>query len=130
MSSTFFTDKVEICKRAVNGGEAVSKISREVGISENTLYEWVARYRENSKKPFVGIGHVKPEDEVYKKLQRENKELREENEISKNSFINLPDGSSISIVEVCKYYSDLFHHATLRTLAITGVPILKIEKSE
>jgi len=77
--------KVEICKRAVNGGEAVSKISREVGISENTLYGWVARYRENSEKPFVGSGHVKPEDEVYKKLQRENKELREENEILKKA---------------------------------------------
>jgi len=36
--------KVEICKRAVNGGELVLKISRQVGISESTLYEWVARY--------------------------------------------------------------------------------------
>jgi len=30
--------KVEICKSALSGGKAVSKISREVGISENTLY--------------------------------------------------------------------------------------------
>jgi transposase len=77
--------KKEICKRAVEGGEAVSAISREVGISENTLYGWVARYRENKEKPFVGSGHVKPEDEAIKKLQRENKELREENEILKKA---------------------------------------------
>ncbi len=77
--------KTEICKRAVEGGEAVSAISREVGISENTLYGWVARYRENKEKPFVGSGHVKPEDEAIKKLQRENKELREENEILKKA---------------------------------------------
>jgi transposase len=73
--------KVDICKRAVDGGEAVSRISIEVGISKNTLYGWVSRYRENCEKPFVGSGHVKPEDEIYQKLQRENKELREENEI-------------------------------------------------
>jgi len=77
--------KVEICKRAVNGGEAVSKISRDVGISENTLYGWVERYRENRGKPFVSNGYVKPEDEMYKKLQRENKELREKNEILKKA---------------------------------------------
>lgn len=58
--------KTEICKRTVEGGEAVSAISREVGISENTLYGWVARYRENREKPFVGSGHIKPEDEAFK----------------------------------------------------------------
>ena len=77
--------KTEICKRAVEGGEAVSAISREAGIGENTLYGWVARYRENSKNPFVGSGHIKPEDEAFKKLQREIKELREENEILKKA---------------------------------------------
>lgn len=77
--------KTEICKRAVEKGEAVSGISREVGISENTIYGWAARYRENSDKPFVGSGHIKPEDEALKKLQRENKELREENEILKKA---------------------------------------------
>jgi len=77
--------KTEICKRAVEGGEAVSAIFREVGISENTIYGWVARYRENSIRPFVGSGHIKPEDEAIKKLQRENKELREENEILKKA---------------------------------------------
>ncbi len=34
--------KTEIYKRAVGGGEAVSAISREVGISENTLYGFLA----------------------------------------------------------------------------------------
>jgi transposase len=77
--------KTEICKRAVEGGEMVPAIAREVGISENTIYGWVARYRENSEKPFVGSGHIKPEDEAIKKFQREIKELREENEILKKA---------------------------------------------
>lgn len=49
------TYKVEICKRAVNGREAVSKISKEIVISENTLHGWIARLRENCEKPSVGI---------------------------------------------------------------------------
>lgn len=77
--------KTEICKRVVEGGETVSSISREIGIRDTTIYGWVSRYKENSEKPFVGSGHVKPEDEVYKKLLKENKELREENEILKKA---------------------------------------------
>ena len=77
--------KTEICKRVVEGGEVVTSVAREIGISENTIYTWVARYRENNVKPFVGSGHVKPENEELKKLQRENKELREENEILKKA---------------------------------------------
>lgn len=42
-------------------------VSRETGISESTLYTWVARYRQNSMKPFVGSGHIKPEDEEFEK---------------------------------------------------------------
>jgi len=70
--------KTEICKRVVEAGEIVPTVAREIGISENTIYTWVSRYRENSTKPFVGSGHIKPENEEFKKLQRENKELRDE----------------------------------------------------
>jgi len=73
--------KIEICKRAVEGGKAVSAISREVGISENTLYGWVARYGKNKEKPFVGSGHMRQ----LRSFPRENKELREENEILKKA---------------------------------------------
>ena len=77
--------KAEIYKRVVKGGEAVSSVAREIGIRDTTIYGWVSRYRENSEKPFVGSGHIKPEDEAYKKLLKENKELREENEILKKA---------------------------------------------
>ena len=77
--------KMEICKRIVETGEQVTAVAREVGISENTIYTWISRYKENNIKPFVGSGHVKPENEELKKLQREIKELREENEILKKA---------------------------------------------
>jgi len=74
-----------VCKRVVEDGEAVSPISRELGISDSTLYAWVSRYRQNSVVPFVGGGHIKPEDVEYKRLLHENRELREENEILKKA---------------------------------------------
>jgi transposase len=77
--------KSEVCKRVVDGGESVAALSRQIGISDNTLYTWVKRYRENNEHPFVGSGHVKAEDVEMKRLQRENRELREENEILKKA---------------------------------------------
>ena len=77
--------KAEVCKRAVDGGETVSALSRELGISDNTLYTWVTRYRQNNVMPFVGSGHTKPEDMEMKRLQKENRELQEENEILKKA---------------------------------------------
>lgn len=73
--------KTEVCKREVESGETVPSVSRELGISENTLYTWVSRYRQNSAVPFVGNGHIKPEDAELKRLLQENGELREENEM-------------------------------------------------
>ena len=75
--------KLEVCKSVDSGHATVAEMSRETGISENTLYIWMRRYRENRAKPFVGSGHVLPENEEMVRLRRENKDLREENEILK-----------------------------------------------
>jgi transposase len=56
-----------------------------LGLNENTLHSWLKRYRQNSTTPFVGSGHIKGEDVELKRLQRENRELREENEILKKA---------------------------------------------
>lgn len=64
--------KGQVCKRIVEGGEKVSQVSLELDIHENG-------------KPFVGSGNIKPEDAEMKRLQRENKELREEIEIFKKA---------------------------------------------
>jgi transposase len=66
-----------------SGHATVAQLSRETGISENTLYTRVKRSRENREKPVVGSGRVLPENEEAVRLRRENKDLREENEILK-----------------------------------------------
>ena len=80
--------KFEVCKRIAGGEITVAKMSRETGISENTLYIWMKRYRENREKPFVGSGNVLPENEEIVRLRRENRDLREEVEILKNAAAN------------------------------------------
>jgi len=75
--------KLEICKSVESGLATVPELSRETGISENTLYIWMKRYRENREKPFVGSGHILPENEEIARLRRENKDLKEDIEILK-----------------------------------------------
>ena len=77
--------KLEVCKTVDSGQATVSELSRETGVSENTLYIWMKRYRENREKPFVESGHILPENEEMVRLRRENKDLREENEILKKA---------------------------------------------
>ncbi len=79
--------KVQVCKRVIEAGELVPTVATELDINENTLYTWVSKYKENKIKPFVGSGNIKPEDEAFKKLLRENRELKEENEILKKAAV-------------------------------------------
>ena len=75
--------KLQVCQSVESGAATVAELSRETGISENTLYGWMRRYRENRNKPFVGSGHILPENEEMVRLRRENRDLKEENEILK-----------------------------------------------
>ena len=77
--------KLEVCKSVDSGHATVAEMSRETGISENTLYIWMKRYRENRDKPFVGSGRILPENEEIVRLRRENKDMREELEILKKA---------------------------------------------
>ena len=77
--------KIEVCKTVESGMATVVEMSRETGINENTLYTWMQRYRENREKPFVGSGRILPENEEMVRLRRENKDLKEENEILKKA---------------------------------------------
>jgi transposase len=77
--------KLEVCKSIDSGHATVAEMSRETGIHENTLYVWMKRYRANQEKPFVGSGHILPENEEIVRLRRENKDLLEEIEILKKA---------------------------------------------
>lgn len=77
--------KLDAIKRVEATGGPVAKVAAELGINENTLHGWLKRYREKPIMPFPGSGNLSPEDERIRKLERENRELREEIEILKKA---------------------------------------------
>lgn len=82
--------KTEVCRRIIDGKERVSVLARELGISDNTLYTWKERYLKTGGTGFVGSGNLAPEDAELNRLRRENRDLREENEILKKRRPTLP----------------------------------------
>ena len=77
--------KMEAVRRIEKTGEPAAKVASELGVNKNTMYGWVKRYREKPVIPFPGSGKLSPEDEKVRKLEREIRELREENEILKKA---------------------------------------------
>ncbi len=77
--------KVNTVKLVLEEGKVAAQVSRDLGISEKTLYGWIAQYKNDPKHPFVGSGNLKPDAQATRDLERENRELREENEILKKA---------------------------------------------
>lgn len=77
--------KLEAIKRLEKSGEPITKVAAELGVKPTTMQGWVNKYRKSPESPFPGSGNLNPEDEKLRKLERENRELREENEILKKA---------------------------------------------
>ena len=77
--------KLEAVKRYLASGRPLTKIAEELGVKTTTLHGWVRKFQESPDVPFPGSGHLRPEDEKLKKLEKENKELKEEIEILKKA---------------------------------------------
>lgn len=81
---------------ALEGSVPASKIAVDLGISDNTLYNWIRNYRvahaltvnnRQEKKPFTDIKSSPKEtlEEENRRLRAENKILRQEREILKKA---------------------------------------------
>jgi len=75
--------KLHAVQLALENGKTTTQVARELGLSQKTLYGWLSKYREDSSTPFVGSGNLRPEAKAQRDLERENRELREENAILK-----------------------------------------------
>ena len=77
--------KLEAVKRFEQSGKPLTAVAEELGVKPTTMQGWINKYRKSPEAPFPGSGHLKPEDEKLRKLERENRELKEENEILKKA---------------------------------------------
>ena len=69
--------KIEAIRRLERTGESVAKVASDLGVNKNTMHGWVKRYREKSANLFPGSGKLSDEDEEIRKLERENRDLRD-----------------------------------------------------
>lgn len=86
MNKQYSTEfKLEAVKRIERTGEAVTKVAEELGVKPSTMQGWVNKYRQSPNAPFPGSGNLSPEDEKFRRLEKENRELKEEIEILKKA---------------------------------------------
>jgi transposase len=78
------TFKRQTVKHIKESGKAVAEIGREMKINANTLYGWIKKY---GTEPEIAIVQTfKSEDHRMKELQKQLRDLQEENEILKKAM--------------------------------------------
>lgn len=86
--------KISAVKLVLDSGKSVKIIAAELGISENSLFNWKKKYLEDAKNAFPGKGHLTPEQEELRKKDREIARLKMERDILKKAiayFTKVPE---------------------------------------
>ena len=78
--------KLSAVKMIVEGGMSVSRISKDLGVNENSLYKWKRDYLTDQQNAFPGKGRMKPEDEELRKLKKELYIVKMERDILKKAI--------------------------------------------
>ncbi len=78
--------KEEAVKLVTESGRKVTDVAKSLGIHENLLRTWKRKHGEDPVGSFPGKGHLKPQDEEFRKLQKENANLKEDREILKKAL--------------------------------------------
>lgn len=76
--------KEQVVKLIKESAKSMNEISRELEIPLSTIAGWVKQVDKHKKDAFPGKGNIHNDDEI-KKLQKENLDLRLENEILKKA---------------------------------------------
>ncbi len=78
--------KEDAVRLVTDKGIPVTQVAMDLGIHENTIYKWMRQYKADPGGAFPGKGRLKPQDEEFRRLQRENEVLKEEREILKKAL--------------------------------------------
>jgi transposase len=76
--------KKETVKYIIENNKAVAQVARETGVNENTLHTWVKKYRQEPA--MKSTQTFSSPDAQVKALQKQLRDLEEENEILKKAM--------------------------------------------
>jgi transposase len=77
--------KEQVVLRILNKETTIMKMSEELGVHYTTVRDWVRQYRNKKEESFPGTGHLSASDAELKRLLKENRDLKEENEFLKKA---------------------------------------------
>lgn len=78
--------KLSAVRLVIEGNRKISDVARDLGITEKILSRWKAEYLTDIDGAFPGSGHLKPEDENYRRLRRELDDVKQERDILKKAL--------------------------------------------
>ncbi len=74
------------CVRLADERGNVAAVAKDLGVNVNVLHRWKRELTEDPEQSFPGIGRLKESDEEFRRLIRENKNLKEDRAILKKAL--------------------------------------------
>jgi transposase len=70
--------KVAYVEQINNGKMTVTEAVNELGCSRSAIYSWIKKLSEDGEHGLPGNGHMKPDLEYQRQLEKENRQLKNE----------------------------------------------------
>lgn len=77
--------KFDAVRLVVEEGLAQAEVARRLGVTPNSISDWVKNYKKDGEQAFPGKGRQTPEQEEIRRLRKEVRELQMEREILKKA---------------------------------------------
>jgi transposase len=69
--------------------KSVSSVARDLGVAPGSITKWIKDYEESGEGAFPGKGHLRPDDERIRQLEKEVRQLRMERDLLKKPWVYL-----------------------------------------
>lgn len=88
MEKRIFTKEFKqgVARMVVDEKKKGAEVARDLGVSQSSVTKWVRDYKQSGTNAFPGKGHLTPEDEKIRKLEKENRLLRMERDLLKKTM--------------------------------------------
>jgi len=84
--------KVEAVALAMKGEKPISRVAEDLGLNDSVLRRWIKESQATGSGVRAFPGHGKPRDAELARLRKENKALRDANEILKKAAVIFAQG--------------------------------------